>query len=80
MRGARIGPDVGALLDEPAPVQEQRALGIDFGVDPDRLAASVLGLGIGLTVQRVLDASVAAEMFSEGVRVLLGGAVRAGVD
>jgi hypothetical protein len=37
----------------------------------------VLGLGIGLTVQRVLDASVPADTFSEGFRVLLGGAVRA---
>jgi hypothetical protein len=43
----------------------------------DRLAARVLALGIGLTVQRVLDASAPPDTFSEGVRALLGGAVRA---
>jgi uncharacterized protein YwbE len=34
-------------------------------------------LGIGLTVQRVLDASAPSDTFTEGVRVLRGGALRA---
>jgi hypothetical protein len=45
---------------------KQRAPGIDLGVDPDRLASSVRGPGIGLTLQRVLDASFTADTFSEG--------------
>jgi AcrR family transcriptional regulator len=57
-------------------IEQQRQLGVSFGLDPDRLAAAVLGLGMGLMLQRVLDPDVPADTFSEGVRILMGGAVR----
>ncbi len=56
-------------------VEQQQQLGIDFGLESDRLAAAVLGLGMGLMLQRVLDPNVPADTFGEGVRILLGGSL-----
>ncbi|MGH9188220.1 MAG: TetR/AcrR family transcriptional regulator, partial [Acidimicrobiales bacterium] len=53
---------------------QQEVVGFDSPMDPNRLAAAVTGLGIGLSVQRIADPSLPAETFTETVRTLLRGA------
>jgi AcrR family transcriptional regulator len=52
--------------------QQYQDLGAQPPVDTDRLAATVLGLAIGLAVQRVVDPDIPSDTFADGMRVLLG--------
>lgn len=58
---------IGAVL-----AQQYEQLNVELPLDTDRLAAAVLGLAIGLAVQRVVDPEIPTDTFPDGVRVLLG--------
>jgi AcrR family transcriptional regulator len=58
---------IGAVL-----AQQYEQLHVELPLDTDRLAAAVLGLAIGLAVQRVVDPDIPTDTFPDGVRVLLG--------
>jgi hypothetical protein len=51
--------------------EQHRQLGVSSGIDSDRLAATVLGLGIGLSVQRFVDDEIPPDTFTAALRVLL---------
>jgi AcrR family transcriptional regulator len=57
---------IGAVL-----AQQYEQLHVELPVDTDRLAAAVLGLAIGMAVQRVVDPDIPTDTFPDGVRVLL---------
>lgn len=52
--------------------QQHDELGVELTLEPERLATAVLGLGMGLSVQRVADTKVDQGIFAETVGVLLG--------
>lgn len=51
--------------------QQQQELGVDLPMDPERLATAVLGLGMGLSVQRVADPDLDESIFAESIGMLL---------
>jgi AcrR family transcriptional regulator len=54
--------------------QQHDELGLTLPMPPERLAGAVLGLAIGLSVQRVTDPDLDADLFAESVGALFVGA------
>jgi AcrR family transcriptional regulator len=51
---------------------QQDELGGELPLDADELAAAILGLGFGLSIQRIADPEVSADTFAAVVGLLLG--------
>ena len=67
----------GRAMVAAALAQQHEQLQAAVGSDADWLAAAVIGLGMGLAVQRVVDPDIPTDTFSNGVRMLLGGTTTA---
>jgi AcrR family transcriptional regulator len=62
---------VGRAMIAAVLAEQHKQLHVELPLDADRLAVAVLGLAIGMAVQRVVDPDIPVDTFSDGVRALL---------
>jgi len=59
---------IACILDE-----QRKQLGVPFPMESKRLAAAVMGLGMGMSVLRISDPELDTATFVEAIGLLLGG-------